>query len=330
MTDVTEETVQDTTAAETSGGPGRRLREAREARRLTIAEVASELRMQARHIEALESDDYASLPGATFVQGYLRSYTKLLGLPEATILAMAASELSDAPKLVPSIADDKELNRHETRSGLLGILVLAVLVVVAALWLSQQGSDEPGAVAEPPMEQGGEMSLSLPPTTQSDEIEQSLSPSEEGIDETSVDTSTAEGEDEIPGEELSSQQTMEPTGEVLTAIDEGDTSATQTMVPQIDSFTDLTQPHSTLRLTLEADSWSDISDAAGRKLSYGLLKQGRNIELKGEAPFSVFLGFASGVRLYYNDERFDHSIFQRGDIARFRVGRAADNRSEVR
>ena len=52
-------------------GPGRRLREAREAAQLTVAEVASRMRLKPRVLEQLENDNYERLHGSTFVRGYL-------------------------------------------------------------------------------------------------------------------------------------------------------------------------------------------------------------------------------------------------------------------
>lgn len=68
--------------------PGRRLREAREARGLSLADAANALKFSPRQIEALEADDYLSLQGATFVRGFVRSYARFLKLAPEPLLAM--------------------------------------------------------------------------------------------------------------------------------------------------------------------------------------------------------------------------------------------------
>ena len=71
------------------------LRKAREALGLSLEEVASELRLSAYQIRALEKDDYDDLPGATYVRGYLRAYARLLNLNEERIVltvSLAGSE----------------------------------------------------------------------------------------------------------------------------------------------------------------------------------------------------------------------------------------------
>src|SRR5437016_14586637 len=84
-----------------SGGPmtkpvmsesiGAGLKAAREARALSISEVAQQLKFAPRQIEALEQERFDLLPGGTFVRGMLRSYARLVVSEPAHLLeAMAA------------------------------------------------------------------------------------------------------------------------------------------------------------------------------------------------------------------------------------------------
>lgn len=66
--------------------PGSVIAQARAARNLTTAEVAQHLKFGTKQIEALEADDYARLPGATFVRGMIRSYAKLLQIDAEPLL----------------------------------------------------------------------------------------------------------------------------------------------------------------------------------------------------------------------------------------------------
>ncbi|HUY02559.1 MAG TPA: helix-turn-helix domain-containing protein [Rhodocyclaceae bacterium] len=72
--------------------PGIRLREAREARNLSIDEVTQAIKFSARQIEAIEHDDFGRLPGSTFVRGIIRSYAKLLQIDVEPLLAMLGKE----------------------------------------------------------------------------------------------------------------------------------------------------------------------------------------------------------------------------------------------
>ena len=70
-----------------SNTPGSLLRRTREARGQSISDVVQVIRFSARQIEALERDDYASLPGSTAVRGLVRNYAKFLKLDAAPLLA---------------------------------------------------------------------------------------------------------------------------------------------------------------------------------------------------------------------------------------------------
>jgi cytoskeleton protein RodZ len=59
------------------------LRETREARGLTIAEVAQHLKLTPRQVEAMEAGDLAHLPGPAFARGFVRNYARFLHLDPA-------------------------------------------------------------------------------------------------------------------------------------------------------------------------------------------------------------------------------------------------------
>ncbi|RYZ68977.1 MAG: helix-turn-helix domain-containing protein [Lysobacteraceae bacterium] len=65
-------------AGEHASGCGAVLRAARESSGLSLAEVASRLKMQTRVLQALEDDDWQRLGAPVFVRGQLRSYARLL------------------------------------------------------------------------------------------------------------------------------------------------------------------------------------------------------------------------------------------------------------
>lgn len=78
----------DSVSAVSEPTTGGRLRASREKLKLSIFDVARELKLQPRQIEALERDDYAVFSSPVFVRGFLRNYARLLGLDgDALVLA---------------------------------------------------------------------------------------------------------------------------------------------------------------------------------------------------------------------------------------------------
>ena len=73
---------------------GEQLRAEREARGLSIEDVAVALKLSPRQVDALEAGDWASLPGATIIRGFVRNYARLLRLdPEHLMMQLDAAQL---------------------------------------------------------------------------------------------------------------------------------------------------------------------------------------------------------------------------------------------
>jgi transcriptional regulator with XRE-family HTH domain len=65
---------------------GKKLREAREIRELTLEEVSQETRIRAKFLEALEQGDYSIIPSRVQARGFLRNYACYLRLDEEKFL----------------------------------------------------------------------------------------------------------------------------------------------------------------------------------------------------------------------------------------------------
>lgn len=76
-------------------GPGATLRAAREAKRLELTHIAAETRIPLRHLEAIEADNFESLPSRTYAIGFARTYAKVVGLDDVAITEMVRAELAD-------------------------------------------------------------------------------------------------------------------------------------------------------------------------------------------------------------------------------------------
>lgn len=74
---------------------GDRLRLAREAAGLSLADVATRTRITQRHLAAIEKSDFSELPGRTYVTGFARAYARAVDLPETEIGAAVRRELEE-------------------------------------------------------------------------------------------------------------------------------------------------------------------------------------------------------------------------------------------
>ena len=86
---------------------GTLLREAREAKGVTLADVQEATRINSRYIEALEEGQYDILPSEVHVRGYLRNYARYLGLDPKPLLDRYELNRSDRrPEPPPQPADE--------------------------------------------------------------------------------------------------------------------------------------------------------------------------------------------------------------------------------
>ncbi len=69
-----------------SSSLGEKLRQAREERGISISEVAEQTRISPLYLEAIDLDNYKTLPGGIFNKGFVRSYAKYVGVDEQEAL----------------------------------------------------------------------------------------------------------------------------------------------------------------------------------------------------------------------------------------------------
>ncbi len=75
-----------------------------------------------------------------------------------------------------------------------------------------------------------------------------------------------------------------------------------------------------LSMAFTGDCWTEITDAGGRRLYFGLGKAGRNVEVSGEAPLNVLFGDANNVNIAVDGvERPITAAERRGKTARFSI-----------
>jgi len=114
---------------------GERLRAAREAKGISLEQVASETRIPQRHLKAIEAGDFAKLPGRTYSVGFSRTFAKVVGLDQDEIGAIVRAGL-DAQAGVgeyrPATFEPGDPARAPSRT-LFYFSILAGLIVIAGI-----------------------------------------------------------------------------------------------------------------------------------------------------------------------------------------------------
>jgi cytoskeletal protein RodZ len=120
---------------------GNSLREARQRRRIDLVAAEQDTKIRSKYLAALETEDFDVLPGPVFVRGFLRTYSRYLGLdPQLYVDEYNARfgrfedvEEHDGPVLGrPGLAHERERRGRRT----MRVLVVGTVVALALLaWL---------------------------------------------------------------------------------------------------------------------------------------------------------------------------------------------------
>ena len=119
--------------------PGLLLRSAREARGLSIEEVADRLRLNVALVLAMEEDRLGLLGAPVFARGHLRNYAALVGASEREVMdAFEAGEVPE-PTFLPAL-DRAPIGRSRSRRiWIAGVVVVAATAAAALAWWMNRG-----------------------------------------------------------------------------------------------------------------------------------------------------------------------------------------------
>ncbi len=147
---------------------------AREQQGLSLAQIASQTRIQERHLQALEEEDFASLPAKVFTKGFVRSYARSLGLDEDEALQLfltTSNSFYEHTQQEEQHVQIKIEAAHRKRFNWNLVLILFLVMGGALFYLlpEQQENLEPTAESEAPVPiesiQGPTHSLGEPPAS---------------------------------------------------------------------------------------------------------------------------------------------------------------------
>lgn len=129
---------------------GQRLREAREAKGLSVEDVASQTRIPTRHLLSLETGDWAKLPAATYSIGFAKNYAGAIGLDRNEIGEQLRAEMGGYNPVSASteVYEAADPARTMPKGLVIGALVLLALVVLGLTWLSNRSMAPDEQVAE--------------------------------------------------------------------------------------------------------------------------------------------------------------------------------------
>jgi cytoskeletal protein RodZ len=139
---------------------GENLRQAREARNITLQEIAASTKISSRALQALEDEHFEKLPGGVFNKGFVRAYARCVGLDEEKTIA----EYLAAAKVSPSEIDMEVMSTQvaaatgtrqpwaPNAASVVGVLAVIVALGMGAFWLHEQRKENRGLTTQQKVE----------------------------------------------------------------------------------------------------------------------------------------------------------------------------------
>lgn len=274
---------------------GAQLRAAREARGIALSEVAATLKLGVRQLEALERGDWQVLPGATFVRGFVRNYARFVQIDPLPLMSQLDAVL-EKPVSRLGEADSQQTAMPQGGPGIsrrdrMVVLSGGLLVVFAALVYFLLPND-----------------LSVWRDSVQ-ELISSLARKDEAAPVAVVEPAPASEPVFPPG--TTPQQVMNPQAETPAA----DAVAPQAAMPVAEKSLQVAGAPD-MRFVFEKESWVEVRDRDGKVIFSQRGQAASEQSVSGQGPFSLVVGFAPGVKLFWHGQTVDLAPYTRGDVAR--------------
>lgn len=295
---------------------GTLLKAERERLGLSREQITEKTRMRTRVIEAIENDAWGSLPPPVFVRGFLKTYAKVLGISQESVIELYAKGVPpESTEQIPRLEPSKNRRR---RAGLV-FLVLALLAAVYGTWhfypsspvapgLREASAPPQPAVVSPPPVRPAEKPVkheAAPVQSQSPEAVPVKSPSQEAAPVKSPSQEVA------VVRSLTQETPPGPPGGELQAKDrasEGDGWL---------SLTGIVKERTWLRIMID-----------GKEEKEYLFQAGAKPQWRGKESFYMIIGNAGGIDFDLNGKRVG-DLGKPGQVIRLTLPKDVGQRERV-
>lgn len=315
------EATHDQNEAQTTGV---RLRNAREQLGLSQQAVAERLCLKVSTVRDIEDDKAPAELASTFLRGYIRSYARLVHIPEEELLPMIEKQ---APIRAAKVAPMQTFSlgkRRKKRDGWLMSFTWLVLFVVVGLtgaWWWQNHKAQQQEITTMADQSSAELNASGNSEGQSVALNNDAASTPTETPNTTATTpveptapAAAPGTaTQAPATTAHSNAVVSPSQAPVTQSSALQSSATANNAPLPTDQAGTTSPDAAhaLVMNFNADCWLEVSDASGKKLFSGIQRKDATLNLTGQAPYKLKIGAPAAVQIQYQGKPVDLSRFIR-------------------
>lgn len=281
---------------------GKRLKEAREAKNISLDELQSITKIQKRYLVGIEEGNYSMMPGKFYVRAFIKQYAEAVGIQPEELFEEFKED-------IPSTYNENlpdQLSRVKTRQtgiapgsskifDILPKVLIGVFVIgaFALLWYFMQ--QNAGDVAKDPVENDNNP-ISIEDSEKLNEDEgEDPDASEEGAQSEGTDDASEEGQEEEPVEE-------KPAQEVTSIQSSGKNTVFE--LKNTETFK--------LKVVSTGETWINIINGSNQSVFQGMLKKGatesHEVDFTNESHAVIIVGFAPATEIYINDQKLEYTV----------------------
>ncbi|KGP93277.1 hypothetical protein N780_11300 [Pontibacillus chungwhensis BH030062] len=324
---------------------GARLKEARESQNMTLDDVQQETKIQTRYLQAIEKGNFSIMPGKFYTRAFIRQYAEAVGLDPESLMEEHKSELPSSSEEEYIQYTRLQRQKDESPSGrnsafmsflpklTIILLIVGILVVALVFYQKTMGSsndnDNPTQQTDEPVDTY-ERSEGNDNSPEGDASKASSDQSESDEEEESNDSSNSESKedesnDSTQKEEQKEDETKEEPKKQLELKEKGESTpngVTPISVYELQNAEELKITFSTVN---GSTSYVDIKDASGNLIFMeNAVKDGQEVDLKGQKEVTINIGRTPGVTLEINGESLEYPISpDEQDVQKIRIIKAS-------
>ncbi|MFD4815162.1 helix-turn-helix domain-containing protein [Peribacillus butanolivorans] len=276
---------------------GNRLKEAREAKGLSLEDLQELTKIQKRYLIGIEEGNYSMMPGKFYVRAFIKQYCEAVGLDSEEIFEQYKSE-------VPSVYSEElpeQLSRVQSRKTIpagdskvvemLPKILVAVLVIGVAIliWvLVSSNMSKPDSDDKKNDKQNAAVGYN-----KSDDFNKEEEKADKKQDVKKEDTSDKKDD--------ASDAVDEKTQQELAVVSTSGKNSTYEL-KNTDTFK--------LKVTSKGSPWVGINNGEGKLLFQGTINknESQEIDFTNEKEAVINIGRAYETEIYVNDEKLEYSI----------------------
>src|SRR5690242_3254979 len=282
---------------------GNRLRAAREARGLDLDACAHVLKLPARVLRQLESNQREGIDYAVYLASYITKYARHLGVDEDAIQAELASLRRAEPTLVATGGMSHSRYLLERYATAATYVVLTAVIVVPMVWLGVRGTLDRDLSHLAPLDATPVAAQQAAPAGNSPRVAATTS-----ANKAAAPASTEE------------QQPLLASMAPFPGLDGGSlTSAKPDPATTAAAPAAVAPGGHSVSVTLGEASWVEVVAADGSRLQYGLLPAGSTRTWNSTQPLDVRIGNAGAAKVSVDGQPLSLDAYRHANVAHFRV-----------